>query len=89
VQGVPLLLIDEDRAASYLLVWSSLQTGDITPLAEILSRDRGKMGETALVVAACALDTLVALADRIMLLDHHVASARDRVLDHVGGGKGE
>jgi hypothetical protein len=36
------------------------------------------MGETALVFAACAMDTLVAQADRIMVLDRHVASAIDR-----------
>jgi predicted ABC-class ATPase len=36
------------------------------------------MGETTLVFAACALDTLVAQADRIMVLDRHVARAVDR-----------
>jgi len=74
----PLLIIDEDRAAPNLLVRSCLQTGEVTPLSEILSRDRGKMGETALVFAACAMDTLVAQADRIMVLDRHVAYGIDR-----------
>jgi len=74
----PLLIIDEDRAAPNLLVRSCLQTGEITPLSEILSHDRGKMGETAMVFAACAMDTLVAQADRIMVLDRHVAYAIDR-----------
>jgi predicted ABC-class ATPase len=78
VRGAPLLIIDEDRAAPNLLVRSCLQTGEVTPLSEILSHDRGKMGETALVFAACAMDTLVAQADRIMVLDRHVASAIDR-----------
>ncbi|HJX55321.1 MAG TPA: P-loop domain-containing protein [Methanoregula sp.] len=78
VRGAPLLIIDEDRAAPNLLVRSCLQTGEITPLSEILARDRGKMGETALVFAACAMDTLVAQADRIMVLDRHEASAIDR-----------
>lgn len=73
----PLLVIDEDRAAANLLVRSCLQTGEITPLSEILARDPGKLGETTLVVAACAMDTLVAQADRIMILDRHVASALD------------
>jgi len=77
-RGAPLLIIDEDRAAPNLLVRSCLQTGEITPLSEILARDRGKMGETALVFAACALDMLVAQADRIMVLDRHIASALDR-----------
>lgn len=75
---VPLLIIDEDRAAPNLLVKSCLQTGEITPLSEILARDRVKMGETALIFAACAMDTLVAQADRIMVLDRHVAFAVDR-----------
>jgi len=79
-RGAPILIIDEDRAAPNLLVRSCLQTGDITPLSEILARDRGKMGETALVFAACAMDTLVAQADRIMVLDRHVAYAVDRTV---------
>ena len=77
VRGTPILIIDEDRAAANLLVRSCLQTGEITPLSEILAHDRGKMGETALVFAACAMDTLIAQADRIMVLDRHVASAID------------
>ncbi|HPA07870.1 MAG TPA: ABC-ATPase domain-containing protein [Methanoregulaceae archaeon] len=77
-RGAPLLIIDEDRAAPNLLVRSCLQTGEITPLSEILASNRGKMGETALVFAACAMDILAAQADRIMVLDRHVASAVDR-----------
>ncbi len=71
----PLLIIDEDRAAPNLLVKSCLQKEEITPLAEILTREREKMGDTALVFAACAMDTLIAQADRIMVLDRHDASA--------------
>ena len=78
VRGVPLLIKGEDRAAPNLLVRSCFQTGEVTPLSGILSHDRGKMGETALVFAACAMDTLVAQADRIMVLDRHVASAINR-----------
>jgi hypothetical protein len=78
MRHTPLLIIDEDRAAPNLLIRSCLQTGEIMPLSEILCHDRGKMGETALVFAACALDTLVAQADRIMVLDRHVAYAVDR-----------
>ncbi|HNX18279.1 MAG TPA: ABC-ATPase domain-containing protein [Methanoregula sp.] len=80
VQGAPLLVIDEDRAAPNLLVKSCLQAGEITPLSEILARDREKMGETALVFAACAMDTLIAQADRILLLDQHAAFAIDRMV---------
>ncbi|HOT04490.1 MAG TPA: ABC-ATPase domain-containing protein [Methanolinea sp.] len=77
---VPLLIIDEDRAAPNLLVHSCFQTTEITPLSEILAHERRRMGETALIFAACAMDTLVAQADRIMLLDQHVARAVDRKL---------
>lgn len=71
----PLLIIDEDRAAPNLLVKSCLQKEEITPLSEILAHRRKMMGDTALVFAACAMDTLIAQADRIMVLDRHVASA--------------
>ena len=74
----PLLIIDEDRAAANLLARSCLQGEEVTPLAEILAHDRGRMGETALVFAACATDTLIAEADRIMVLEGHVAAAVDR-----------
>lgn len=77
---VPLLIIDEDRAAPNLLVHSCIQTTEITPLSEILARDRLRMGETTIIFAACAMDTLVAQADRIMLLDQHVAHAVDRTV---------
>lgn len=73
----PLLIIDEDRAAPNLLVKSCLQKEEITPLAELLSSEREKMGDTTLVFAACAMDTLIAQADRIMVLDRHEASAID------------
>jgi len=73
----PLLIIDEDRAAPNLLVKSCLQKEEITPLAEILAHEREKTGETALVFAACAMDTLIAQADRIMVLDRHEAGAID------------
>lgn len=33
------------------------------------------MGRTALVFAACAMDMLIARADRIMVFDRHGASA--------------
>ncbi|MCQ8893620.1 MAG: hypothetical protein NQU46_03165 [Methanolinea sp.] len=77
-RGCPLLIIDEDRAAPNLLVGSALQKEDVTPLTGILCHDRGRMKETTLVFAACAMDMLVAQADRIMVLDRHVAHAIDR-----------
>ena len=74
----PLLIIDEDRAAPNLLVRSCLQKDEVTPLSEFLAHDRAKMGGTALLFAACAMDTLIARADRIMVLDRHEAGAIDR-----------
>ena len=74
----PLLIIDEDRAAPNLLVHSCLQSGEVTPLTELLAKDRSKLGETTLLFAACAMDTLVAQADRIMVLNRHAAGAIDR-----------
>lgn len=77
-RGAPLLILDEDRAAPNLLVKSCLQSEDVTPLSELLARHRHKIGDTTLLFAACAMDTLVAQADRIMVLDRHVAVAVDR-----------
>lgn len=77
-QRAPLLIIDEERAAPNLLVASCLQNEEVTPLAAILARDRIRMSDTTLVFAACAMDTLAAQADRIMVLDRHVAGAIDR-----------
>ncbi len=77
-EKAPLLLIDEDQAATNLLVRSCLQSEGITPLSTILSEDRGALGETALLFAACSMDILTAEADRILLLDRHAARAVDR-----------
>lgn len=98
----PLLIIDEDRAAPNLLARSCLQKEEITPLAEILATDRDRMKDTALVFAACAMDTLIAQADRIMVFDRHAATGIDRVVfrnmvarmlrtmaDRMAGGPGQ
>ncbi|MDD1702759.1 MAG: hypothetical protein LUQ31_07270 [Methanoregula sp.] len=77
-QRAPLLIIDEDRAAPNLLVRSCLQRDEITPLAEILSYRRDLMGGTTLLFAACAMDALIAEADRIMVLDRCVAFGIER-----------
>ena len=39
------------------------------------------MGDTSLVFAACAMDTLIAQADRIMVLDRHEAKAIESTVD--------
>jgi len=74
----PLLIIDEDKAAPNLLVRSCLQGEEVTPLAELLASSRRNFNDTTLLFAACAMDTLIAQADRIMVLDRHVAGAIDR-----------
>ncbi|WP_342679218.1 P-loop domain-containing protein [Methanofollis sp. UBA420] len=73
--GAPLLLIDEDRAAANLLVASCLQEADVTPLATLLATRRDALGECAFVFAASSLDSLIARADRILLLSGHTAGA--------------
>lgn len=77
-RGVPLILIDEDRAASNLLVPSSIQSEGVVPLSRILADSREAIGGTAIVFAASALDLLIAQADRLLLLQNHVVHALDR-----------
>ena len=74
-EEAPLLLIDEDRAAANLLVRSTLQEEDVTPLAEILAERPEALGSTACIVATSSLDPLIARADRIMVLRGHGAGA--------------
>lgn len=74
-EGAPLLLIDEDRAAANLLVRSTLQEEDVTPLAEVLAERPEALGETACIVATSSLDPLIARADRILVLRGHRADA--------------
>ncbi|MDN7025610.1 hypothetical protein FGU65_12030 [Methanoculleus sp. FWC-SCC1] len=71
----PLLIFDEDRSATNLLVPGCLQSGDVTPLATLLAARRDLLGETALLFAASSLDVLIARADRILTLDGHRAGA--------------
>jgi predicted ABC-class ATPase len=74
-EGAPLLLIDEDRAAANLLVGSTLQEEDVTPLAEILAERPEALRDTACIVATSSLDPLIARADRILVLRGHGAGA--------------
>lgn len=76
--AAPLLILDEDRAATNLLVPGCLQSGEVTPLATLLATRREALGETALLFAASSLDILIAQADRILLLAGHEARALDR-----------
>lgn len=75
--AAPLLLIDEDRAATNLLVPGCLQGDWVTPLSTLLATRREAFGETTILFAASSLDILIAQADRIMQLSGHEARAID------------
>ncbi|NLA39673.1 MAG: hypothetical protein GX882_09950 [Methanomicrobiales archaeon] len=76
--GSPLIILDEDRAATNLLVPGCLQGDEVTPLATLLATRREAFGETTILFAASSLDILTAEADRIMQLSGHEARALDR-----------
>ncbi|MDE4907979.1 hypothetical protein L0665_05070 [Methanogenium marinum] len=71
----PAILFDEDTSANNLLIPSSFQTEDVTPLSEVLHHQREALGETTLIFAAGSSDMLVARADTIIRLKDHVADA--------------
>jgi predicted ABC-class ATPase len=71
----PLLVLDEDRSATNLLVPGCLQGSEVTPLSMLIATQRERLGETAILIAASSLDILTAQADRIMVLEGHVARA--------------
>ena len=75
--AVPLLILDEDRSATNLLVPGCLQGDGVMPLATLLATRREALGETALLFAASSLDLLIAQADRILVLSGHEAHAID------------
>lgn len=75
--AAPLLILDEDRAATNLLVPGCLQSGEVTPLSTLLATRREALGETTVLFAASALDILIAQADRILHLSGHEARAID------------
>ena len=76
--AAPLLILDEDRAATNLLVPGCLQGDGVTPLATLLATRREVFGETTILFAASSLDILIAQADRIMQLSGHETRALDR-----------
>lgn len=85
----PAILFDEDTAANNLLIPSSFQTEDVTPLSEVLHHNRDALGDTALIFAAGSSDMLVARADAIIRLKDHTADAilpeefRANLQDHL------
>ena len=88
-RGAPAILFDEDTAANNLLIPSSFQTEDVTPLSEVLHHNREALGDTALIFAAGSSDMLVARADAIIRLKDHAAEAiapeefRAHLQDHL------
>lgn len=88
-RGAPAILFDEDTAANNLLIPSSFQTEDVTPLSEVLRTNREALGDTALIFAAGSSDMLVARADAIIRLKDHAADAmppeefRAHLQDHL------
>ncbi len=85
----PAILFDEDTAANNLLIPSSFQTEDVTPLSEVLHHNREALGDTALIFAAGSSDMLVARADTIIRLKDHATDAilpeefRAHLQDHL------
>lgn len=75
--AAPILIIDEDRAATNLLVPVCLQSGEVTPLSTLLATSRQAIGDTTILFAASSLDILIAQADRILLFSGHEAQALD------------
>jgi len=75
---IPLLLIDEDRSASNLLVPCSMQSAEVTPLSTIISQNREDLEGMTLIVAAGTMDFLTAQADRIFALEDHAVHFIDR-----------
>ncbi len=75
--AAPLLLLDEDRSATNLLVPGCLQSGEVTPLSTLLATRREALGGTTVLFAASSLDILIAQADRILLLAGHEAQGLD------------
>jgi len=79
-RGSPLLLIDEDSAATNLLVPCATQSDGVTPLADLIATRREVLKGAAVVVAAATMDYLTASADRILTLEDHRVTAIDRDL---------
>ena len=75
----PILLLDEDRCSSNLLVPCSTHDGGVIPFSTIIAQDRDRLEGMAVVFAAGTMDFLTAQADRIIALEDHEAHFIDRV----------
>ena len=68
-----LIVVDEDRSATNLLVPNCMQSEAVIPLSVICRKQRGKLKNSSVMFAAATMDILVAEADRIMEFQDHVA----------------
>lgn len=75
----PLLLIDEDRSATNLLVPCSTQSDGVIPFSTVISQNRGCLKGMTVIIAAGTMDFLTAQADRIFALESHEVRFIERV----------
>ena len=66
-----LIIIDEDKSATNLLVPNCIQSSDVTPLSVICRKERHKLGDSSILFAAATMDILTAEADRILKFGDH------------------
>ncbi|MBP2133465.1 putative ABC-class ATPase [Methanomicrobium sp. W14] len=67
------IVVDEDKSATNLLVPNCMQGMNVTPLSLICRKHREKLGGSSVVFAAATMDILVSEADRIMEFRDHTA----------------
>ncbi|ADN37143.1 ABC transporter, ATPase, predicted [Methanolacinia petrolearia DSM 11571] len=72
-KNASLIVVDEDRSATNLLVPNCMQSEDVTPLSVICRSRREKLKGSSVIFAAATMDILVAEADRIMKFQDHAA----------------
>jgi len=77
-RNASLIVIDEDKSATNLLVPNCMQSDEVTPLSQICRNGRERLGNSSIVFAAATMDILVAEADRIMEFREHVATGVGR-----------
>jgi predicted ABC-class ATPase len=75
----PILLLDEDRSATNLLVPCSTHDEGVIPFSTIIAQNRDGLEGMAVIIAAGTMDFLTAQADRIITLEDHEAHFIDRV----------
>ena len=66
-----IIIIDEDKSATNLLIPNCMQSEDVVPLSVICKDNRQNLGDSSVLFAAATMDILVAEADRIMEFKSH------------------